>query len=157
MTTWKTRKKKLRLLLAISVLFVALASCKPTERIVVNTQYIDRLRVDSVHSTILDSIHIHERGDTVFVNRFRNVYKYKLQLERDTIHITDTLRFNTVAPMPKRVEVPTRGFYHKFGAWSFWLLIAALAVFVATRSKWVRRIWDGFKGIIKVFNSKIFK
>lgn len=55
---------------------------------IVHTQYVDKLKHDSVY--LHDSIFIHTKNDTVYYTKYKDVYKYIYV--KDTIHSTDTLK-----------------------------------------------------------------
>lgn len=86
------------------LLALVLTGCKPTERIVekekliFKTEYKNTVRLDSIY--LHDSTYIHQRGDTVFVNKWKTAYKYKLL--RDTVNMTDSVYIE----VPYKVEVP---------------------------------------------------
>lgn len=54
----------------------------------VRTEYRDKVQRDSIY--VLDSIYMREKGDTVFVDRWR--YAYKDRLLTDTLILNDTVR-----------------------------------------------------------------
>ena len=76
-----------------------LAGCRSVELVPypvtnVQTEYRDRLVRDSI--VLHDSIHVKERGDTVWMERWHTVYRDRLV--RDTIVRTDSI------PVPYPVE-----------------------------------------------------
>lgn len=73
-------------------------SCKTVqvvEKVVEKTEYKDRLFKDSIF--IHDSICVYQKGDTVFRNKIKYVYKDKL--------IRDTVRETVIDSIPYPVEV----------------------------------------------------
>lgn len=106
----------------VSIVLVLLVGCGavrevlvPVER--VRVEYRDRLTVDSV--VLRDSVWGERKGDTVFLNAYRDRYRYRLH--RDTVRMVDTV---TVV---KRVEVPVitnrlNGF-QRWSVWGFWLVV----------------------------------
>lgn len=102
---------------------LALTSCKPAERILIKTEYINQLKYDSIYFAKYDSIHIRERGDTVTIERFKTVFKDRLRIQKDTVVRTDTF---TTAPVQVTVikKVQVYGFFWWTGLLS---IIAALA------------------------------
>lgn len=60
----------------------------PVEIETVKREYIDRVHKDSIH--VLDSIYIREKGDTVWLTRWRTEYRDKII--RDSIIVNDTIR-----------------------------------------------------------------
>ena len=99
-------KKSVIILLfaAVSTITLTLTGCKPIERIVEHekvvykTEYKNTVQRDSIY--LQDSIYIHQRGDTVFVNKWKTAYKYKI--------LTDTVRTadSVYTEVPYLVEVP---------------------------------------------------
>ena len=67
-----------------SLLFV-LSSCKPTQLIVHDIEYRDKLKHDSIYVEKNKVITITRNGDTVFVDRLNTEYKYKY------LHLTDSI------------------------------------------------------------------
>lgn len=90
-------KTKTIILLAAILL---LAGCKTKERIVyvpqVHTEYKTDYQRDSIY--LKDSVYITQRGDTVWVNKYK--YIYKNILKRDTL-----IRMDTVSVVQKVTEV----------------------------------------------------
>lgn len=89
--------------LFIWVMIAYFSSCKPTERIVVKTEYINQLKYDSIYLQKYDSIYVHAKGDTVWVEKYNTLFKDRLKIVRDTVIKTDSLIFKTP---PVQVEVP---------------------------------------------------
>lgn len=52
-------------------------------------QYRDRWRTDSVY--IRDSVYVRERGDTVYVDRWRTAWRDRETVRTDTVFRTDTV------------------------------------------------------------------
>ena len=84
---------------------ILLTACKTTEYIPVPVTHTDTLYVaahqrDSIH--VRDSIYIKEKGDTVWITRWRK--EYIERLKHDTIN---EVRHDSVPyPVPTPVEVP---------------------------------------------------
>ena len=82
----------------IALLLFSLTGCRSRIQYVpvesVRTEYKDRLQRDSIY--VQDSVYIRDKGDTVFVDRWRYVYKDKL--------ITDTLLINDTVRVPYPIE-----------------------------------------------------
>ena len=88
--------------------------CKPVERITVRTEFVDRLRYDSIYLSKSDSIYVYKNGDTVRIEKFKTVYKDRLKIIKDTVVRTDT--FVTVTkPVTKVVEKKVRGLFWWIG------------------------------------------
>lgn len=69
----------------------------PIESVRTEKEYVDRLRRDSVH--VLDSVFMLVKGDTIFRDRWRVIYKDKLLKDTVNICLRDTIR------IPYPVEV----------------------------------------------------
>lgn len=120
----KNRKQKTSPALNICVvILVVIASfmlmslfggCKPVERITVRTEFVDRLRYDSIYLSKSDSIYMYKNGDTLRIEKFKTVYKDRLKIIKDTVVRTDT--FVTVTkPVTKVVEKKVRGLFWWIG------------------------------------------
>ena len=77
------------LLVIFIFLFISCASTKLVEVPVdkVRIEYRDRLKIDTIINT--DSTIIKDKGDTVFLEKYK--YIYKIKERRDTINLTDTI------------------------------------------------------------------
>lgn len=89
----ETKKIIIGITTGILLMFLTalLSSCKTTEYIPVESvreEYIDKLHRDSIH--VFDSIYIREKGDTVWLTRWRT--EYKDRLIRDSIIIRDSIQ-----------------------------------------------------------------
>lgn len=104
------------------------SGCKPTERIVVKTEYVNRLQYDSIYLQKYDSIYIHSKGDTVWVEKFKKEFVDRLKIVRDTVLKTDSLIF--IKP-PVEVKVPVEVNKWGFFDWVGLLTLIAGAVLVA--------------------------
>ena len=123
------------LALAASALFLALlfVGCKTVAPCVPETITRDSVRVeyklDSVYLYERDSIFVHEKRDTVFVERWKTRYKDVLKIQRDTVIDTKT------EVQVQRVEVTPR--FAKFCYWWFgvsaFLLIVGAAIWVCKK------------------------
>lgn len=84
--------KKLIVIIFSLVLVCVLIGCKTTEKMQnINTEtrieYRDKYHRDSIY--IRDSVIIHEKGDTVFKDRWRT--EWKDRIIHDTVNHTDTV------------------------------------------------------------------
>lgn len=117
-------------LLAIVACF---GSCRTVAPCVPETITRDSVRVeyklDSVYLYERDSIFVHEKRDTVFVERWKTRYKDVLKIQRDTVIDTKT------EVKVQRVEVIPR--FAKFCYWWFgisaFLLIAGAALWLCKK------------------------
>ena len=88
-------KRILPVLVIAALASAFLASCRsvryvPVETVRSDTVYRDRVERDSV--VRYDSVYVREKGDTVWLERYR--YLYRDKLVRDTLYVgrTDTVR-----------------------------------------------------------------
>lgn len=93
--------KRLFIYIACVLLVLSLIGCRTRIQYVpvesVRTEYKDRLQRDSIY--FRDSIFMREKGDTVFIDRWR--YLYKDKLITDTLIVSDTIR----VPYPVEKEL----------------------------------------------------
>lgn len=88
-------------IIGMAIVVVLLSGCKvikevPVEKIVEKTSYQDRVFRDSIY--LRDSIRVETKGDTVFRDRYR--YLYRDREIRDTVQVTVT----DSIPYPVEVE-----------------------------------------------------
>ncbi len=99
--------KKLLLAILIGILLSSCATSRygtakyvevPVDR--VQIEYRDRVSVDTLYRT--DSIIIREKGDTVYLEKYK--YIYKVRELRDTINVTDTVTVVKTVEVIKEVN-----------------------------------------------------
>lgn len=73
----------------------------PVETIKKEKEYIDRWHRDSIH--VKDSIIINKAGDTIFIEKYKYIYKDKVV--KDSIFITDYIKINVPYPVEFVKEV----------------------------------------------------
>jgi hypothetical protein len=106
---------------------MTLASCKPVKYLPaesVKTEYHKELVRDSVF--LYDSIFVKEKKDTVYIERYR--YLYRDKTVRDTALINDTIRIPYPVEIPVEITKPLSG-WQNFQIWLGRALIGAVAVF----------------------------
>lgn len=77
--------------LMMMLLSIILSGCTTTRYIPiesVRTEYTDRLRTDSIY--VLDSIHVRQKGDSVWLTKWR--IEYRDRLLRDSIFFRDSIQ-----------------------------------------------------------------
>ena len=120
--------------LIILFFVLVVSSCSPriAQQIGSSTQiqYRDRIieRVDSV--VVRDSVVNHLKGDTVFIEKYRDRWRTKYKTEKDTIFVqkTDTLL------VEKKIEKELTAFQKaKIDAFWWLVLFSALCVFAFSR------------------------
>lgn len=126
------------LALAAAALFLAIlfCSCKTVAPCIQETITIDSVRVeyklDSVYLYERDSIFVHEKRDTVFIERWKTRYKDVLKIQRDTVIDTKTeVQMQEVRYVPK---------YYRFCSWAFWIVVAILLIRLAW---WIAKKYYG--------------
>ncbi|NDV93521.1 hypothetical protein D0T84_01140 [Dysgonomonas sp. 521] len=102
------------IILSLLLLIVGLSGCKtkyvplPIETTKTEKEYIDRWHRDSIH--VMDSVFIYSKNDTVFLNKYRYLYRDKLM--RDSIFIKDSIQVPYPVEIEKEVNrlTPFQGF-----------------------------------------------
>ena len=66
-------------IIIIAIAALCLSSCKsikyvPVETIKVDTTYISQIKIDSIYHR--DSIYVEHKGDTVYLSKYKYLYKY---------------------------------------------------------------------------------
>ena len=117
-------------LLAVFVCCIVCSSCRIVQHVTVESvrteiEYRDRWQRDSIH--IHDSIHIRDKGDTVFVDRWHTVYKDKLL--RDTTYIEKTDSVQVPYPVEKQLS-RWQSLKMEIGGWAFGVIIVMALAFV---------------------------
>lgn len=126
------------LALAAAALFLAIlfCSCKTVAPCIQETITIDSVRVeyklDSVYLYERDSIFVHEKRDTVFIERWKTRYKDVLKIQMDTVIDTKTdVQVQEVRYVPR---------YYRFTSWAFWIVVAILLIRLAW---WIAKKYYG--------------
>ena len=92
-------------LILILILGIIVSSCKSTKYIEVP---VDRVKIEYRNSVSVDTIYrsdstiIRENGDTVFLEKYKYIYKVK-EL-KDTVNITDTITVVNTVEVTKEVN-----------------------------------------------------
>lgn len=112
----------MKLILSLFLATLLLIGCKPTERIievpVEVTKYVQRS--DTVNVQLVDSIYIRERNDTVWIEKYKTLYRDRIQVRVDTI--PKVVKVTEKVTVTKQVKV--RGFVW----WSGVIGLATLCV-----------------------------
>lgn len=116
--------------LCILLLTLAMWSCKsgryiPVETVRTDSIYINLVQRDSIYRH--DSIYIREKGDTVWMERYKYVYRDKVVHDTMYVNRTDTIR----EPYPVEKEL-TRWQQMKLelGGWAFGIIIAFALIII---------------------------
>lgn len=104
-----------------------LTSCRtpyvPVEKIKTEYQYIDRLQYDSIY--LKDSVRYYMKGDTVFIDKYKYLYKYVYIDKVDSFVKTDSI------DRPYPVERKLSGWESakmELGGWAFGSLLLSIIV-----------------------------
>lgn len=81
----------------LSLLILALIafSCRsiqyvPVETVKTETEYVDRWKRDSIH--VRDSVFVLVKGDTVYIDKYKTIYKYRISHDTTYVERVDTTR-----------------------------------------------------------------
>lgn len=111
----------------VVVLLFGLTACRTVSPCVPETITRDSIRVqhvlDSVYLYEHDSIFVHSKKDTVWVERWKTRYKDVIRVERDTVRdVRNEVHVQQVRYVPK---------YYKFTSWAFWIVVAIILIRIA--------------------------
>lgn len=116
--------------LCVILLASAICSCRsvkyvPVETVKTDSIYINQVQRDSIYR--LDSIYIRDKGDTVWVEKYKYLFVDKLRHDTLYINRTDSIR----VPYPVEKEL-TRWQQMKLelGGWAFGIIITAALIIV---------------------------
>lgn len=110
------------------ILITAFWSCRgvkyvPVESVRVDSIYILKMQRDSIYER--DSIHIREKGDTVFAEKYR--YKYIYKLIRDTMYVARIDSVEVPYPVEKELNKWQR-MKMELGGWAFGIIVAGVLI-----------------------------
>ena len=114
-----------------AVVALMLSGCKAQDCIpetIVRDSIRTEYKLDSIYLYQRDSIHIREKADTVFVNKYVTRYKDVLKIERDTIWQENTT-----------VEVQEVKYIPEIVKWFAWIGAAAVLYVLLRIALWVYR------------------
>ena len=107
-------------LIVITLIFLS-CSCARTVYIPVEsirTEYKTKLEKDSIY--LHDSVFVRQTGDTVFIDRYK--YLYKAQIQVDTVIKVDSIQ--VPYEVVRTVIETKKGFFFQFGLGTFILAIS---------------------------------
>ena len=126
------------LLLSGLLMIGMLCSCTnvryvPVESVKTDSIYINKLQVDSIY--MQDSVYIREKGDTIYMYKFKYLDRYKLLTDTMYVNRTDTI-CNVVEiekPLTKwqKVKLDMGGF-----AFGGIVVLGIIAIFALIKRKW---------------------
>ena len=116
-------------LLIVLVSAVCLSSCRtqyvPTEKIKTEYRYIDRVQYDSIY--LKDSVRYYTKGDTVFADKYRYIYKYLFLNRVDSFVKVDSVQ----VPYPVERELTRwESMKMELGGWAFGGLVVVLLLVI---------------------------
>lgn len=108
-------------------LVLFLSSCRSINTVPVETarteyKYIDRLQHDSIYER--DSVRYYTKGDTVFADKYRYLYKYFFVNKVDSFVKVDTVR--VPFPVERRLS-RWESLKMELGGWAFFFLACFVA------------------------------
>ena len=116
------------ILIALSIFSCRSIQYVPVETVKTEKEYIDKIKRDSIY--VRDSVFVLVKGDTVFRDKYRIVYRDRLM--RDTVNISKT----DSIPVPCPVEVVK----NKVPGIMWWLIILLAAFSIPSVLKIIRFI-----------------
>lgn len=124
------------IILLVSALFLLSCSPRIIETVRTEKEYIDRWheKTDSVY--VKDSIFIKEKGDTVYIEKWRERWRYKTDIQIDTfmheVHDTTTVEVLVEKKLTPMQEVKQKSFW--------WLVLCVVALLVWTFRKQIKKL-----------------
>lgn len=117
----------------VVLLLVLICSCTTTKYVEVpvekvRTEYVDKIKYDSIYSQ--DSIYIREKGDTIFKDSYKYLYKYKYI--KDTLNTTDTITVTKPVEVEKEIN--------KLYTWQILLMVMGGGLLGFLAYKLIRKI-----------------
>lgn len=97
----------------------------PVETIKIDTTYINKLQRDSIY--MLDSVYVKEKGDTVFIEKYK--YLYRGKLVRDTLYMAKTDSIQVPYPVEKELT-RWQQFRMDFGGWVIGILAILITIMI---------------------------
>lgn len=82
-------------IIIIAIVALCLSACKsikyvPVETIKIDTTYISQIKIDSIYHR--DSIYVEHKGDTVYLSKYKYLYKYIEKRDTFWRERTDTIQ-----------------------------------------------------------------
>lgn len=146
MKTLIRKNKRLKKFQVFSLAVLLLASCKPVERIVNHTEYINKTKFDSIYFSKHDSIYVEKKGDNIRISTYQKIYKDRIRLQKDTVIRTDTVKTVYQKTITKSKNVLVYGFFWWFGFVAF---IIGLAFGIIKLVSW-SPFQSVFKKLLKI-------
>ena len=125
---------KQAILSLIFALFM-LGGCKTKERIVIQTVEVPRIeiRIDSVLVHRTDSVVRYSKGDTVFFEKYKTLYRDRIKIQKDTV--------SKVIEVP--VEVEVEKIVTKLRTdWIWWVGMGSMGLFVILAAFKIKKLFS---------------
>jgi hypothetical protein len=106
----------------------------------IQTRIQVQTQIDSVLIYKRDSIYIREKNDTVVVEKWHTLLKYRDKIRIDTLHITDTLRVTHSEIKTIEVEVNRITGWQNFQIWAGRIFLVALLITIVCVFLQLRKI-----------------
>ena len=120
-------------LVALAMMLMMLSACSPktvyvpTETVRTDTLYRTALRIDSV--ILRDSVTLIQRGDTVYLTKYRDRFRYRERIDTLYQSVTDSVRIRVPYPV-ERPLTQWESTKMELGGWAFGALIVAMVAVV---------------------------
>lgn len=116
--------KMKRVILSLFLGVILFAGCKPTEVIRYVDKWHETTKIDTINTIQKDSIVIRSNGDTVFVEKYKTMFKDRVKIlnKNDSIFKTDTIVKNVQLPAKEIIK-------YKWGLFD-WLGLGVLLYFI---------------------------
>ena len=130
-------KNKILVFVILAISFVA---CKPTERIINHTEYVSKIKYDSIYFAQHDSVYVEKKGDTLRISTFQTIYIERFRIQKDTVNKTDTL--TVLVPGQAKIQTEEiKGF--------FWWVGFILVIVLAASAVFKLVTWSPIKSVFK--------
>ena len=112
------------------LLLIVVAGCKgiqyvPVETVRTETKYIDKIQHDSIY--IRDSIRTLIKGDTLYVDRWKETYKYIYINKTDSFCVIDSIQ----VPYPVERKLNRwESMKMELGGWAFGILVTCIIAII---------------------------
>lgn len=129
------RKVSRCITLAPFMCLLLVCSCRtvkyvPVETIKIDTTYINKLQRDSIY--MLDSVYVKEKGDTVFIEKYK--YLYRDKLVRDTMFISKADSIQVPYPVEKELT-RWQQFRMNFGGLAVCIVVISILILIVYKIK----------------------
>ena len=122
------------IVLAPFMCLLLVCSCKtkyvPVETVKIDTIYINKLQRDSIY--MYDSVFVKDKGDTVFVEKYK--YLYRDKLVRDTMYISKADCIQVPYPVEKELT-KWQQFRMDFGGWAMCIVVISILILIVYKIK----------------------